>query len=106
VAGDLGYNYGTRLHSPYAFVMDEYQHIVFLPGQVFALIVVAGLAGIVLPRRRTAVAALLWVSALVIMVLPTAEHEYTYRYVLPAVPLACIAAAIAFRKPGQEAAQT
>ncbi len=106
VAGDLGYNYGTRLYSPYAFVMDEYQHIVFLPGQVFALIVVTGLAGILLPRRRTAVAALLWVSAVVIMVLPTAEHEYTYRYVLPAVPLTCIAAAIALRKPGQEAAQT
>jgi len=106
VAGDLGYSYGTRLHSPYAFVMDEYQHIVFLPGQVFTLIVLTGLAGIVVPRRRTAVAALLWVSALVIMVLPTAEHEYTYRYVLPAVPLACLAAAIALRKPGQEPAQT
>ena len=26
-----------------------------------------------------------WVSAVIIMVLPTAEHEYTYRYVLPAV---------------------
>jgi hypothetical protein len=105
VAGDLGYHYGTRLHSPYAFVMDEYQHIVFLPGRVFALIMLTGLAGIILPRRRTAVAALLWVSAVTIMVLPTAEHEYTYRYVLPAVPLACIAAAIALRKPGQEAAQ-
>ena len=52
---DLGYDYGTRLHSPYAFLMNEYQHIVFLPGQVFALIVLTGLAGIVLPRRRTAV---------------------------------------------------
>jgi len=98
VTGDLGYSYGTRLHSPYAFVMDEYQHIVFLPGQVFGLIVLTGLAGIFLPRRRTTVAALLWVSAITIMVLPTAEHEYTYRYVLPAVPLACIAAALALRK--------
>ena len=40
------------------------------------------------------------------MVLPIAEHEYTYRYVLPAVPLACIAAAMTLRKPGQETAQT
>jgi hypothetical protein len=106
VAGELGYDYGTRLESPYVFLMNEYQHIVFLPGQVFALIMLTGLAGIFLPRRRTAVAALLWVSAVAIMVLPTAEHEYTYRYVLPAVPLACIAAAIALRKPGQETAQT
>jgi len=106
VAGDLGYDYGTRLESPYVFLMNEYQHIVFLPGPVFALIMLTGLAGIVLPRRRTAVAALLWASAAVLMVLPIAEHEYTYRYVLPAVPLACIAAALALRSPGHEAAQT
>jgi hypothetical protein len=106
VAGDLGYDYGARLQSPFVFLMNEYQHIVFLPGQLFAVIMLTGLAGLFLPRRRTAVAALLWVSAITIMVLPTAEHEYTYRYVLPAVPLACIAAAIALRKPGQEAAQT
>ena len=106
VARDLGYSYGARLHSPYVSLMDEYQHIVFLPGPAFALIMLTGLAGIFLPRRRTAVAALLWISAVTIMVLPTAEHEYTYRYVLPAVPLACIAAAIALRKPGGESAQT
>ena len=85
--------------------MNSYQDIVFLPGQVFALIMLTGLAGIILPRRRTAVAALLWVSAVILIVLPIAEHEYTYRYVLPAVPLACIAAAIALRKPGHEAAR-
>jgi hypothetical protein len=106
VAGDLGYDYGARLRSPFVFLMNEYQHIVFLPGQLFAVIMLTGLAGLFLPRRRTGVAALLWVGAITIMVLPTAEHEYTYRYVLPAVPLACIAAAIALRKPGQEAAQT
>ncbi len=106
VAGDLGYDYGTRLESPYVFLMNEYQHIVFLPGPVFALIMLTGLAGIVLPRRRPGVGALLWGSAAILMVLPTAEHEYTYRYVLPAVPLACIAAAMALREPGREAAQT
>ena len=106
MAGDLGYDYGTRLRSPYVFLMNEYQHIVFLPGQVFALIMLAGVAGIIVPRRRTAVAALLWASAAILMVLPIAEHEYTYRYVLPAVPLACIAAAVALRKPGHETAQT
>src|SRR5262249_13262647 len=105
VAGDLGYDYGTRLESPYACLMNDYQRIVFLPGQVFALIMLTGLAGIILPHRRTAVAALLWASAAILIVLPIAEHEYTYRYVLPAVPLACIAAAIALRKPGHEAAQ-
>jgi hypothetical protein len=105
VAGDIGYAYGTRIHSPYTYLMNTYQHIIFLPGPLFALVLLTGLAGIILPRRRTADAALLWVSAVTIMVLPVAEHEYAYRYVLPAVPLACIAAAIAFRKPAQGAAQ-
>jgi len=105
VAGDLGNGYGTRLESPYSSLMNSYQHIVFLPGQVLALIVLTGLAGLILPRRRTAAAALLWASAAILIVLPIAEHEYTYRYVLPAVPLACIAAAIALRKPGHEAVQ-
>jgi hypothetical protein len=106
VARDLGYDYGTRLQHPYVFLMNEYQHIVFMPGPVFAVILLTGLAGIILPRRRTPVAALLWLSAVILMVLPIAEHEYTYRYMLPAVPLACIAAAIAVRRPGQETAQT
>ena len=106
VAGDLGNGYGTRLESPYVSLMNSYQHIVFLPGQVFALIMLTGLAGIILTRRRTEVAVLLWASAAILIVLPIAEHEYTYRYVLPVVPLACIAAAIALRKPGHEAAQT
>src|SRR5262249_59734748 len=101
-----GYDYGTRLESPYSSLMNSYQRIVFLPGQVLALIMFTGLAGLVLPRRRTAVAALLWASAAILIVLPIAEHEYTYRYVLPAVPLACIAAAIPLRTPGHETAQT
>jgi hypothetical protein len=106
VAGNAGNFYGTRLEPPYVSLMNSYQRFVFLPGQVFALVMLAGLAGIILPRRRTAAAALLWASAAILIVLPIAEHDYTYRYVLPAVPLACIAAAIALRKPGHETAQT
>jgi hypothetical protein len=64
-----------------------------------------GLAGIIIPRRRTAAAALLWISAVITRVLPTAEHEYTYRYVIPAVPLVCMAAALAFRDRGADARQ-
>jgi hypothetical protein len=36
-------------------------------------------------------------------VLPIAEHEYTYRYVLPAVPLACMTAALVFARREQPA---
>jgi hypothetical protein len=38
-------------------------------------------------------------SAVIIMMLPSAEHEYTYRYVILAVALACVAAGLAFRQP-------
>jgi len=107
IPADASEFHGTpRLQSPYAQLINGYQRFVFLPGPVFALIVLTGLVGIILPRRRTAVAALLWVSAAILIVLPIAEHEYTYRYALPAVPLACIAAAIALRTPGHETAQT
>jgi hypothetical protein len=104
VAHDLGYDFGGRVQSPFATMIQKYQHIVFLPGPLFALIVLTGLGGLLLRRRRTLPAAFLWVSAVILMVLPTAEHEYTYRYVIPTVPLACIAAALALRKPPVPAA--
>jgi hypothetical protein len=97
VAGDLGSHFGTRLVHPYVTTMNIYQHVIFLPGPFFAVVILIGLAGIVMPSRRSPAAVLLWVSAAIIIVLPTAEHEYTYRYVIPAVPLACMAAALAFR---------
>jgi hypothetical protein len=106
IAGDLGSGLGTRLQQPFAAIIDDYQRFVFLPGPVLALIVLAGLAGCLMRRRRTAEGTFLWVSAVVLMIFPTAEHEYAYRYVLPAVPLACVAAALALRRPvGQPVAQ-
>jgi peptidoglycan/LPS O-acetylase OafA/YrhL len=77
--------------------MNDYQRVIVFPGPLFALVLVLGLAGIIIPRRRTAAAGLLWFSAAISIVLPIAEHEYTYRYVVPAIPLACMAAALAFR---------
>ena len=99
----LGYHFGTRVVHVPAVLMNEYQHIIFLPGPVFGLVVLTGLVGIIIPSRRSWPAIFLWVSAIIIMVLPTAEHEYTYRYVIPAVPLVCMAAALAFRKQDRKA---
>ena len=100
----LGYHFGVRVVHVPAVLMNMYQHLIFLPGPVFGLIMLTGLVGIIIPSRRSWPAILLWVSAVIIMVLPTAEHEYTYRYVIPAVPLLCIAAALAFRKQDRKAA--
>ena len=103
VAPYLGYQFGSRLQHPWSYYVQDYQNHIFLPGPAFAVIVGAGLIGILLPRRRTSAAPLLWVCAMIAVVLPIAEHEYTYRYVIPAVPLVCIALALAFRNQAKDA---
>lgn len=102
VAPYLGYQFGVRLVPPYAALIKDYQRVIFFPGQLFGVVLAIGLVGIFLPRRRTSAAALLWLSAVIAIVLPIAEHEYTYRYVIPAVPLVCMAAALAFRDLSQD----
>jgi len=92
------------MKQPFTKMMGLYQSIIFLPGPVLGLVILAGLVGLLIPSRRTWAGALLWISAVVVMVLPTAVHEYTYRYLVPAVPLFCISAALIFRKPGPEPA--
>lgn len=99
VARDLGQTIGTRIRQPYAAIIHHYQNIAFLPGPVLAFIVLTGLAGCVMHRRRSAEAVFFCASAVILMILPAAEHEYSYRYLLPTVPLACIAAALALRRP-------
>jgi hypothetical protein len=103
----LGSHLTARITEPWAQAIQDYQRVIFLPEPVFALILLAGLAGLFIPRRRTAAAGMLWLSAVIILVLPVAEHEYTYRYALPAIPLACMALALVFRKlPAAAAART
>jgi hypothetical protein len=98
VAPYLANRTATRLQQPYAGLISRYQDHIHLPGPLFALIMLAGLAGVALRRTRTAAGALLWAGAVILMVLPVAEHEYTYRYAVPAIPLACLAAALALRR--------
>jgi hypothetical protein len=96
------YNYATVIHAPYAHLMNGYQRVIFLPGPLLGILALVGLAGALMPGRRSAAGWLLWLSALVVIVLPTAEHEYDPRYDILAVPLICLAAALAFRKPEPE----
>jgi hypothetical protein len=93
----MGPRYATRMKAPFAYLVGEYQKAIYLPGPVFGAILLVGLAGLLIPRRRTSIAALLWASAVVLIVVPVAEHEYDPRYLIPAVPLGCMAAALAFR---------
>jgi hypothetical protein len=86
--------------APFANVIRGYQRYVWLPGSVYGLILLAGLGGMVLAWRRIGGEALLpWTISLALIVIPAATAEFDYRYVLVAVPFACLAAAMAF-SPG------
>ncbi len=90
----------TQVVAPFAVIIRGYQRYVWLPGSVYGLILLAGLGGIVLAWRRAGGEALLpWAISFALILIPAATAEFDYRYVLPAVPFACLAAVMAF-SPG------
>ena len=87
----------TQVVNPFAAAIRVYQRYIWLPGTVYGLILLAGLAGLVLAWRRAGGEALLpWACSLALVVFPAATAEFDYRYVLTAVPFACLAGAMAF----------
>jgi len=103
VGKTLGRHFGEQIVEPWAHLVRGYQRFIHLPGPVFGLILVIGFIGILIPRRRLAASGLLITSAVVTVLLPIVEHEYNYRYVIAAVPLACMAAVLAFRDQPRQA---
>ncbi|MFB9882132.1 hypothetical protein ACFFMN_29775 [Planobispora siamensis] len=90
---------GTAVHDPWAAFMQGYQRIVRLPGIVLGFLLLIGLAGVVARWRKLGGPVLLpWLAAFGLLLAPAATAEFDYRYVLPAVPLACLAAAITLRR--------
>lgn len=86
----------TVVVNPFAAVIRYYQRYVWLPGTVYGLILLAGLAGIAFRWRRAGRAALLpWLCSVALVLVPPATAEFDYRYVTTAVPFACLAAAMA-----------
>jgi len=86
----------TGIVNPYAGIIRGYQRHAWLPGTVYGLVLLAGLAGIALGWRRGREgrdAALPWLCSLAVIVTPAATAEFDYRYVTTAVPFACLAAA-------------
>ncbi|WP_228646337.1 phospholipid carrier-dependent glycosyltransferase [Microtetraspora sp. AC03309] len=107
---------GTRVVEPYAGVMRAYQSVAFLPGVLLLpvllfppLVAVARFAvrrlapskGTGAGSRRAeawrAAWAVPWAVAGLLLFIPAATAEFDYRYVLPATPLACLAAALMVR---------
>jgi len=93
----------THPVEPYAYFMFLYQEPVYFPGIVFFAVLVAGLVGIIARRRQwrgpaVPPAVLPWVLAAVSIVIPALLKESLYRYAMVAIPLACLAAGLAFAR--------
>ncbi|WP_236715077.1 hypothetical protein [Nonomuraea pusilla] len=88
----------TRIVQPWADVMAWYQKVFYLRGILLGGILLIGLYGVAV-RWRTfgGPVALPWLGSVGLLLAPAATAEFDYRYVLPAVPLACLAAAITLR---------
>ena len=92
---------------PYAGFMRGYQERVRVPGTVLGIVLLLGVAGIAW-RRARARTALFWASAVTLLAIPPITVDFDYRYILPATPLACFAAAMAWgrRIPSEPAFET
>ncbi|WP_245647142.1 hypothetical protein [Microtetraspora niveoalba] len=86
-----------RSAGPWADVLIAYQRLAYLRGPVLAAILLTGALGAVLRPGR---AALPWAVAMGLLVGPVAVLDFDHRYVLPVVPVACLAAALAVRRSG------
>lgn len=87
----------THVVQPFAGWIKAYQRHVYLPGTLYGFVLLIGLGGLVLAWRRWGGEALLpWGVSVALIVIPAATATFDYRYVLVAVPYACLAAAMAF----------
>lgn len=90
--------------TPWAQLVRGYQRWIYLRGTMFGVILLVGAIGLVRHRRAAGWPVLLpWALATALIVVPPFSTAFDLRYVQPAVPLACLAAALAFQKPGRRA---
>jgi hypothetical protein len=110
VAGDQAAYAGqpspTRAVQPFARWLIDYQKWVYLRGTLLGVILLGGL-GVLVARRRFARggpggwfspgegAGLPWMFAVTILVVPPLTADFDLRYLVPAVPAACLAAVLA-----------
>jgi hypothetical protein len=82
--------------TPWSSIIQDYQNVFYLRGSMLAAILAIGLGGIVARWRRGGGITLLpWVMAMLLVVLPPMTAGFSYRYVIAAVPVACLAAGLA-----------
>ena len=86
----------TLVNPTYARPLEVYQRYFYLRGAMLGVILLIGAAWVVYGRRRGAPGLLPWCIAAALIVEPAATAGFSYRYILAAVPAACLAAGLAF----------
>lgn len=87
----------TRAVQPWERLLEIYQRYVYLRGTLLGIIVLIGAAGAITRWRSLGGLVLLpWLVGAALIVVPPITAGFSYRYVLAAVPAACLAAALAF----------
>jgi hypothetical protein len=107
--GEVAYTYGgstatPTVVEPYAGWMRGYQSWAYLRGTILGVILLIGLGGMITQWRRWGGPALLpWLMSVALLVIPAATADFDYRYMLPALPFALLAAGTALTRPSREA---
>jgi hypothetical protein len=92
-----------RVIHPWAGFVQWYQRYFSFRGTLLGLTVLIGAIGVLARWRRWGGVSLLpWLVGALLIVLPSMTAGFSYRYVIPAVPLACLAAALAFTQQAGE----
>lgn len=102
-----------KVIEPFAAFMIGYQRVLYTWGPLLGIILAVGLGGLVRIRRPVrawrlsrrqfplywgprGTSLLPWATAIVTLVTPIALADFDYRYLLPVIPFACLAAGLAF----------
>jgi hypothetical protein len=98
----------TREVQPFADIMIDYQKVFYLRGTMIAVLMLIGLGGVIIAWRRDGFGRLRnwggpalfpFVAALTMQIVPPLTADFSLRYVVPTIPVACLAAALAFARP-------
>jgi len=100
VAGDQAAYAGqpspTRSVAPFDSWLVAYQRYVYLRGTLLGVLLLAAAGGLIARRRSAFAGGLPLAFAVTILLVPPLIADFDLRYLVPAVPAACLAAALAF----------
>ena len=113
----LGYGHQRpgAVNTVFAVPILIYQRVIYTYGPLLAIIFLTGLGGVIAVRRRgwtprrawdvrklrlafqvRGTSMLPWITAVALLTAPVAVADFDYRYLIPALPFACLAAGLAF----------